>query len=74
LAIGLVAGALTSTPGLASAQETTQSALTSTGYGLAYPFGVIGVILFLKLLPVILKVNIKKEELNEKYHQEGMGN
>jgi putative transport protein len=71
LAIGLFAGALTSTPGLASAQETTQSALTSTGYGLAYPFGVIGVILFLKLLPVILKVNIKKEEQNEKDHQEG---
>ncbi|MEJ2053084.1 MAG: TrkA C-terminal domain-containing protein [Calditrichaceae bacterium] len=66
LAIGLFAGALTSTPGLASAQETTQSALTSTGYGLAYPFGVIGVILFLKLLPVIMKVNIKKEEDSER--------
>lgn len=70
LAIGLFAGALTSTPGLASAQETTQSALTSTGYGLAYPFGVIGVILFLKLLPVILKVNIKNEEQVEKDRQE----
>ena len=70
LAIGLFAGALTSTPGLASAQETTQSALTSTGYGLAYPFGVIGVILFLKLLPVIMKINIRKEEQAEKSHQE----
>lgn len=70
LAIGLFAGAFTSTPGLASAHETTQSALTSTGYGLAYPFGVIGVILFLKLLPVIFKVDIKKEEQTETDRQE----
>lgn len=65
MAIGLFAGALTSTPGLAAAQETTQSALTSTGYGIAYPFGVIGVILFIKLLPVFYKVSLKKEERQE---------
>jgi len=62
LAIGLFAGAMTSTPGLASAQEATQSALTSTGYGIAYPFGVIGVILFIKLMPTLFKVNITEEE------------
>jgi putative transport protein len=69
LAIGMFAGAMTSTPGLASAQEATQSALTSTGYGLAYPFGVIGIILFLKLLPVLMKVNIKSEENLEQEKQ-----
>ncbi len=53
-AIGLFAGALTSTPGLAAAQEATNSGLTSVGYGIAYPFGVIGVILFVKILPKIL--------------------
>ncbi len=65
-AIGLFAGALTSTPGLAAAQEATNSGLTSIGYGIAYPFGVIGVILFVKTLPSILKNEppVKKEEVN----------
>ncbi|MCD6374509.1 MAG: hypothetical protein J7L94_03220 [Caldisericaceae bacterium] len=62
LAVGLFTGALTSTPGLAAAQEATGSPLTSTGYGLAYSFGVIGVILFIKLLPVLFRVKITDEE------------
>ncbi len=62
LAIGLFAGAMTSTPGLAAAQEATGSHLTSTGYGVAYPFGVIGVILFVKLMPALFKTSIKNEE------------
>ncbi len=70
IAIGLFAGALTSTPGLASAQEATGSPLTSIGYGLAYPFGVIGVILFVKLLPTILKVDLEEEARLESERQE----
>ncbi len=62
LAVGLFTGALTSTPGLAAAQEATGSPLTSTGYGLAYSFGVIGVILFIKLMPVLFRVKITDEE------------
>ncbi|MHB2154154.1 aspartate:alanine exchanger family transporter [Calditrichota bacterium GD2] len=62
LAVGLFTGALTSTPGLAAAQEATGSTLTSTGYGLAYSFGVIGVILFIKLMPVIFRSSIKEED------------
>ena len=50
--VGLIAGALTSTPGLA---------LASIAYGIAYPFGVIGVILFVKLLPKIMRVNLDQE-------------
>lgn len=50
--VGLIAGALTSTPGLAVAIDSTHSPLASIAYGIAYPFGVIGVILFVKLLPV----------------------
>ena len=45
--VGLIAGALTSTPGLAVAIDTTQSSAASIAYGIAYPFGVIGVILSL---------------------------
>jgi len=49
--VGLIAGALTSTPGLAVAIDSTNSPSASIAYGIAYPFGVIGVILFVKLLP-----------------------
>ncbi len=62
MGIGLFTGALTSTPGLAAAQEATQSPLTSTGYGLAYSFGVLGVILFIKFMPLIFRVNLSEEE------------
>ena len=49
--VGLIAGALTSTPGLAVAIDSTQSPLASIAYGIAYPFGGDWVILFVKLLP-----------------------
>ena len=62
LVIGLLNGALTSTPGLAAAIDATGSPLASIGYGIGYPFGVIGVILFVSFLPRILKVNLKDEE------------
>lgn len=71
--VGLIAGALTSTPGLAVAIDSTQSPQASIAYGIAYPFGVIGVILFVKILPKILRINLDKEveriesERNEKF-------
>lgn len=60
-AAGLLTGSLTSTPGLATAQEIAGDA-AAISYSIAYPFGVIGVILFVKLLPSILKVNIADEQ------------
>ncbi|MGJ8744241.1 aspartate:alanine exchanger family transporter [Polaribacter sp.] len=59
---GLLTGALTSTPGLAASIEASKSPLASIGYGIAYPFGVLGVILFVKLGPALFRVNLKKEE------------
>ncbi len=57
LAAGIFAGALTSTPALAAATEGLKDASSgvSIGYGIAYPFGVIGVVLFVQLLPRLLK-------------------
>lgn len=55
---GIISGALTSTPGLSVAIEATQSPNASIGYGIAYPFGVIGVIIFVKLLPKIMRLDI----------------
>lgn len=63
LAAGMMAGALTSTPGLAAASEALTSAgavpgPAAVGYGLAYPFGVIGVVLSVQLLPRLFKVDL----------------
>ena len=61
LATGIFAGALTSTPALAAATEGLSDGASgvSIGYGIAYPFGVIGVVLFVQLLPRILKHDLE---------------
>ncbi|MFN7251453.1 MAG: aspartate:alanine exchanger family transporter [Anaerobacillus sp.] len=61
LSIGLMTGALTSTPGLAAALEATKDPIVSVGYGIAYPFGVIAVVLFVQLFPRVLKVDLQKD-------------
>lgn len=62
LAAGLFMGSLTSASSLAITIENTQSALPSVGFGIAFPFGVIGVILITRLSPQIFKIDLKKEE------------
>ncbi len=67
MASGLLTGALTSTPGLSAAKEAVGSeaeALVTAGYGIAYLFGVFGVVLFVQLMPRILRVDIAKEREN----------
>ena len=62
MAVGLLTGGLTSTPGLSAAKDvsTNPDALTA-GYGIAYLFGVLGVVLFVQIMPKILRVDIAKE-------------
>ena len=62
LALGVMAGAMTSTASLATTKEVfgDQSA-AGVGYGLAYVFGIISVLLFVQLLPKLLKVDIAAE-------------
>lgn len=62
ITIGLLTGALTSTPGLAAAIDYTNSPLASIGYGVAYPFGVIGVILFVRLMPKLIGKKVVEAE------------
>ena len=66
LMVGLMTGALTSTPGLAAAQGAAGelSAQAAIGYAIAYPFGVVGVVLFVQLMPKLLKTDMKKEVEN----------
>ncbi len=62
---GLFAGALTSTPAFSAAKASVATPeleqLVSVGYGIAYIFGVIGVVFFVQLVPKILKVNMDEE-------------
>lgn len=62
---GLFAGALTSTPAFSAAKASVATPeleqLVSVGYGIAYIFGVIGVVLFVQLMPKVLKANMEEE-------------
>jgi putative transport protein len=70
LAAGIFAGALTSTPALAAATEGlgAEGSNVVIGYGIAYPFGVIGVVLFVQLMPKLLRRDLDKEA--EEYKKE----
>jgi putative transport protein len=61
LATGIYAGALTSTPALAASLQTIHDPEVSVGFGVAYPFGVIGVILFMQLVPRLLRIDWQQE-------------
>lgn len=59
---GLLAGALTSTPGLGAAKEAVAvPGNASAGYSIAYIFGVVGVVLFVQIIPKLLKVDMESE-------------
>ena len=68
---GLFAGACTSTPALAAALDSAKNAglnesVINIGYGLAYPFGVIGIVLFVQLLPRILHKDLSQSDSTKK--------
>lgn len=59
---GLLSGALTSTPGLGAAKEAVAvPGNASAGYSIAYIFGVVGVVLFVQIVPKVLKVDMESE-------------
>jgi len=60
---GVLSGALTSTPGYSAALEVAgeNQGLVTLGHAIAYPFGVIGVVLFVQLMPKFLKADMNKE-------------
>ncbi len=64
MVVGLFSGALTSTPAFSSAKATVDPMyedIVSVGYGIAYIFGVIGVVLFVQLIPRLVKANMAEE-------------
>ena len=62
--VGIFSGALTSTPAFSAAKATAntkyESAVT-VGHGIAYLFGVIGVVIFVQIVPKILGANMDIE-------------
>ena len=62
--IGLFSGALTSTPAFSASKEAVGASLegyVAVGNGIAYIFGVIGVVLFVQLVPKFMKADMAKE-------------
>lgn len=63
--VGILSGALTSTPGFSAAKDAVVTehlqGIVSVGYGIAYIYGVIGVVLFVQLIPKMMKADMKKE-------------
>ena len=62
--VGLLSGSLTSTPAFSAAKATVEAqyqGLVSVGHGIAYIFGVIGVVLFVQLIPKLTKANMEEE-------------
>ena len=63
---GIFGGALTSTPALATALDgllPEQAMLVTTAYGLAYPVGVVSVVLFIQSIGRIGHVDVRREEV-----------
>ena len=62
--VGLLSGSLTSTPAFSAAKATVDPSLqglVSVGHGIAYIFGVIGVVLFVQLVPKLAKADMDVE-------------
>ena len=67
--IGVLYGAVTNTPGLGAAQQTYSdmhsgeaNSIFAQGYAVAYPLGVVGIILSIVLIRYFFRINMEKEQ------------
>ncbi len=66
--VGVLTGAVTNTPSLGAAQQTFKEMqgfsndAIAMGYAVAYPLGIVGLILVMILLRVVFRIDLKKEE------------
>ncbi len=79
VAVGLFSGATTNTPSLAAAQQVLGSLpnmssetlkMPGLGYAVAYPFGIIGIILSMLLAKRVFRVNVQQEAEDFALHQQ----
>jgi putative transport protein len=65
--VGIMSGAVTNTPGLGAAQQALSQTMDGPvpeiglGYAVAYPFGILGIIITMSLIRKIFSVNIQEE-------------
>lgn len=66
--LGIFSGAVTNTPSLGAGQQILTelggesiTAVMGMGYAIAYPFGIIGILLAMWLIRIIFKINVDKE-------------
>lgn len=63
--VGLLSGSLTSTPAFSAAKDTVANAelqeIVTVGHGIAYLYGVIGVVLFVQIVPKLIGANMEEE-------------
>ena len=66
--VGILSGAVTNTPGLGAAQQTyldatgTNDPTIALGYAVAYPLGVIGIILAMLIIRYMFRIKFEKED------------
>lgn len=66
--VGIMSGAITNTPGLGAAQQAyadisgVSDPSIAMGYAIAYPLGVVGIILSIILIRFVGRIDLKKEE------------
>ena len=64
MVVGLLSGSLTSTPAFAAAKATVAPVyedIVAVGHGISYIFGVVGVVLFVQIMPKITKADMDAE-------------
>ena len=63
--VGLMTGGMTSTPGFSSAMESkfANGEVLAAGYGIAYLFGILGKVLFMQMMPKLLRADLEQERL-----------
>ncbi|MBR5068566.1 MAG: transporter, partial [Bacteroidales bacterium] len=73
--IGVLYGAVTNTPGLGAAQQTfsdvhegVSNSMFAQGYAMAYPLGVVGIILTIVLLKKIFRIDLEEEQKTYREH------
>lgn len=78
-AVGLLTGATTNTPSLGAAQQLLKEVrngssdwadMAGLGYAVAYPFGIIGIILTMALIKKMFKIDIHKEEIRHAHENQ----
>lgn len=76
--VGIMSGAITNTPGLGAAQQAFKDVTghgcktIAMGYAVAYPLGVIGIILSMILIRYLFRINFEKENKDLEKQSEDM--